>query len=387
MRIAFLIESLELAGAERVVLELAHAGLATNCRTHVITLRHSRAFPCERIGEVRAVSLFQAEEFHWPRSILAAVMRLRRTVQLLQPDVIAVHTPKAALIAALARLKIPALWVLHGHDVCWTGETGRHRFSRAAQRWARRRLRAQVAAVSDSLAERAVQGLGIAREKITVIPNGVDTERFGFHERTPADDIVVCVLGRLVPWKGPMRALEAFGLLRRDFPKARLWFVGDGSMKEELAAKVFARGWDDSVIFWGMLQQPEERLEEATVLWMPSKSEGLPVACAEAMASGLPVLGFDVPGVHDLLKGGCGVLIPPNDTKALAEETVLLIREGNRYKTIARAARNRVEREYSRDEMCSRHYELMRNLCGRQETPSGLAATDLESVHAGADRK
>ncbi len=110
-------------------------------------------------------------------------------------------------------------------------------------------------------------------------------------------------------------------------------------------------------------------LREATVLWLPSEGEGLPVACIEAMATGVPVIGFDVPGVSDLLKGGCGVLVPPGNAAKLADETLALLHDPARYRKIARAARARVENEYSLERMCAAHYSLMRQISGAGGRP------------------
>jgi D-inositol-3-phosphate glycosyltransferase len=291
---------------------------------------------------------------------------------------VAIHTPKAMVVAALAGIRVPTLWVLHGHDVCWDGATVRHWLSRGLQRWAQRKLAGRVAAVSPSLGDHAAKGLGITRKDITIIPNGVDTKRFRFREGPPTGDVVVCVLGRLISQKGPVHALEAFATLRRKFPSARLWFVGDGPMRNELTAAVAAQGWGQSVTFWGTLRRPEERLREATVLWMPSESEGFGIACAEAMASGVPVAGFDVRGIHDLLEGGCGVLARPGDVAGLAEQTALLVRDGDTYRAVARAARARVESHYSLERMCAGHYELMRSLCCEEAAALQFAGTEAE---------
>lgn len=367
MRIVFLIEDLQLAGAERVVLELAQAGRGMGCATHIVTLRETNNLDSSQYRDVQWLPLFRQDEFHWPFSALAAARRLRRVLARLRPDAVAIHSPKAAVVAALAGVPFPALWVLHGHDVCWDGSTARLRFSRGLQRWARRRLGGRLAAVSPSLAKYAAEGLRVERKEIAVISNGVDTGRFRFEEKKPEGDVTVCVLGRLVPWKGPAQAMEAFVWLKKEFPAARLWFVGDGPMREGLAAEAAARGWTRSVTFWGVVQQPEDLLREASVLWHVSESEGFGIACTEAMALGVPVVGFDVRGVHSLLEGGCGVLVPLKDARGLAEQTALLVRDGERYRTIVRAARARVESHYSLEKMCAGHYGLMRSFCHGEE--------------------
>ncbi len=389
MRIVYLVESLKSAGAERVVMELAKAAGREGCEAHVVTLREANTLKGSRYQDVEWHPLFRLGKFRWHKSAPVAAWRLRRKLKQLRPDVLAIHTPKAAVVAALAGVRVPTLWVLHGHDVCWDGRTARHRLSRGLQRWTQRKLAAHLAAVSASLADHAAEGLGMAREEIAVVPNGVDTERFRFEERTPTENVVVCVLGRLVAGKGPWQALEAFGWLRKQFPAARLWFVGDGPLRDGLTAVVAERGWKNAVTFWGMVERPEERLREATVLWMPSESEGLPVACVESMATGTPVLGFDVRGVRDLLQGGCGVLVPPQDAGELAEQTARLVRDGARYRKMARAARTRVERGYSFERMQAGHLQLMRAICTQKPAPCqyAFAIGDFSPPEAGVEER
>lgn len=387
MRIVFFIESLKLAGAERVVLELARASSIEGCEAEVVTLRDSQGPGRDLLEGVNVSPLFEQGKFRWPASALPAAMRLRGILKDIQPDVLAIHTPKAALIAAAAGIKVPTLWVLHGHDICWDGAPSRRRRSRSLQRWTRRKLKAHVAAVSSSLADHAAVGLGMSRKRITVIPNGVDTNRFQFQERTPVDDVVVCFLGRLIPGKGPLQAVEAFELLKKQLPAARLWFIGDGPMRRQLAAEVSTRGLSESVTFWGMLQRPEARLREAHILWMPSQSEGLPVACVEAMASGIPVVGYNVRGVRDLLQDGVGIMTDPKDARGLAAQTVLLVRDGEKYRTIARRARSLVEKEYSLQGMCTRHYALMRTLQDSGSVGSTVSEAAVDEISLRDDRK
>ena len=391
MRIVFLLETLQLAGAERVVLELAKAAPSEDCEATVVVLSETSRLDSGQYGDVQELALFGQGDFEWPRSALLGAWKLRRLLARLRPDLIAIHTPKAAVVAALAGIKVPTLWVLHGHDICWDGVTARRKLSRGLQRWAQRRLRAQMAAVSGSLAQHAAEGLDVPRQEVAVIPNGVETARFQFEERIPRADPVVCVLGRLVAWKGPWQALAAFSFLKKRFPGARLWFVGGGPMREELGAAVAAHGWNKSVVFWGMVERPEEWLRQATVLWMPSESEGLPVACVEAMASGVPVLGFDVRGVRDLLRDGCGVLVPPGDPGQLAAQTVRLVGDPDRYSRIAEAARLRVESQYSVEQMYAGHFGLMRLLCAGKPVVTGAVPTEIGlsacGVHAEEEGK
>ena len=76
MRIAFLVESLQMAGAERVVQELAQAGRDEGCEARVITLQETQACEASQYQDVQEFPLFKRGEFHWPKSALIAALRL-----------------------------------------------------------------------------------------------------------------------------------------------------------------------------------------------------------------------------------------------------------------------------------------------------------------------
>jgi glycosyltransferase involved in cell wall biosynthesis len=119
-------------------------------------------------------------------------------------------------------------------------------------------------------------------------------------------------VGRLIPKKGYATAMEALGALQ-DFDWE--WtLVGEGEERESLGLLAQEKGIADRVHFVGFVENPRPFYESADFFLMPSRWEGFGLVAAEAMASGVPVLASDVPGLAEIVgrngRGG-GWLIPP----------------------------------------------------------------------------
>jgi glycosyltransferase involved in cell wall biosynthesis len=192
-----------------------------------------------------------------------------------------------------------------------------------------------VIAVSESVASHVID-LGAAPERVIVIPNGVDTDRF-----RPASDgrlNQIAFVGRLVANKGSEDALEAFaGLGRSDW---ELVFVGDGPMRRRLEQRATKLGVDTSVKFLGAREDVPALLSRTAIVVRPSLTEGRSLTILEAMAAGACVVASDIVPNRELIEDGVtGVLTPVGDRLRLAEALESLIDDPERRSLIGAAAR------------------------------------------------
>jgi teichuronic acid biosynthesis glycosyltransferase TuaC len=113
--------------------------------------------------------------------------------------------------------------------------------------------------------------------------------------------------------------ITAFTQLRAQRPRCRLNLVGDGVMKDELAALVVSAGLSNAVRMPGGLppEQVAEWISASDVLTLPSWSEGYPNVVVEGAACGRPVVATDVGGTREILDDANGILIPPKNPQAL----------------------------------------------------------------------
>ena len=162
---------------------------------------------------------------------------------------------------------------------------------------------------------------GLSGARLTVVPAGVDLERFGPGPRTRAEPQVpeLLFVGRLQPLKGPDVAVRTLAEVRRERPAARLRIVGGASGVEatgpaQLRSLARQLGVADGLVLEPAVDQTvlAQRYRDADVLLVPSRSETFGLVALEAQACGIPVVAADVPGLEAVVGRG-GTLVPGHD--------------------------------------------------------------------------
>lgn len=222
------------------------------------------------------------------------------------------------------------------------------------------------------------------RQKIRVIPNGIDLARFGpradgGHFRRelglPPRAPLVAVLARLNPLKGVEDFLQAAPIIAGRFPQARFLIVGDGDSRRELEVSAARLGLHDRLVFTGFRADVPEVLSAVTVSVLPSLSEGFSNVVLESMAAGVPVVATTVGGNPEAVEDGVtGFLVPPRQPEALARAIGLLLENPQLAAQFGQAGRRRVTEHFSRDQMVRATERLYLDLLqGKYREPIGGA--------------
>ena len=181
--------------------------------------------------------------------------------------------------------------------------------------------------VSEDLGRVAAENYGADPARIRTIPNGCDASLFHPTDRDAAraqlgiaaDAEVVTYVGRLVAEKGLRELLDACRALAATRPRLRLVLVGEGPMREEIAARLAA---DPSLqVTLAGAQPPAEVarwMAASDLVTLPSYSEGHPNVLVEALACGRPVVATPVGGIPEVVDAESGILVPARDAAALA---------------------------------------------------------------------
>lgn len=318
--------------------------------------------------------------------------RLREVVAEVRPDILHAHSPALnAWPALLSGLGLPvvyeirAFWEDAAVDHGTAREDGpRYRLGRALETAAARRADA-VTTICEGLRGELL-GRGLAPERVTVVPNAVDPERF-----TPCDrkdpallrelDLEGCFvlgfLGSFYAYEGLDLAIAAMPALLAANPATRLLLAGGGPEEARLQAQAKALGVRHAVHFAGRI--PHERIGDwyglADLLVYPRKSMRLtelvtPLKPLEAMARKRPVLASDVGGHRELIADGrTGFLFPAGSAAGLVE-AVERIRglPADRLQALNDEARRFVERERSWSASVARHVEIYERLLSERST-------------------
>jgi len=188
-----------------------------------------------------------------------------------------------------------------------------------------------ITAVSSSVKELCVNNFHIPPDKIKVVLNGVDYEKFGCVKRSkselrkqhslPQDKIVLLQVGTLNKRKNHIAVLRAITSMdEKNKEKIIYLVVGEGGEKSNLSNFVKENGLSKNVVFAGRVS--DEKLVDMYCLSdffiLPSTSEGLPLVFLEAMAAGLPIITFkDLEGVKDIYQPYCMELVPNRSTESI----------------------------------------------------------------------
>lgn len=148
------------------------------------------------------------------------------------------------------------------------------------------------------------------------------------------------MVARLAAQKRIDHAIRAWALVVAEIPDARLDIYGDGALRAELQALIDERGLAEHVTLHGHIAAAPEQTRTAACLLVTSVYEGRPLAIAEAMARGCPVVSYDIAyGPADMIVDGeAGLLVPPGDIEALAAAVVGLLRDEERRDRFSHAA-------------------------------------------------
>jgi glycosyltransferase involved in cell wall biosynthesis len=226
-----------------------------------------------------------------------------------------------------------------------------------AQRWAYRAAHAVVA--NSEAACDQLEREGVAPDRLHLIANGLDIARFApNHEPRPTIRRVVTV-ANLRAEKGHDTLLAAAPRILERYPDATFTFVGDGPRRDHLETLTRALGLSGRVTFLGECRDVVPALAASDLFVLPSRSEAFPNALIEAMAAGLPVIASAVGGIPEVVRhGGNGLLVPCDDTYALADAVLTLMDDPARADALGRAARFDVEHDYTIDRMVERFERL-----------------------------
>jgi colanic acid/amylovoran biosynthesis glycosyltransferase len=231
------------------------------------------------------------------------------------------------------------------------------------------KLRRAVLVLAISEHDRAILLRSEPRARVVVSRLGVAVPR----DQPPREPHLIVSVGSLIEKKGHHNLVAACHMLAKRGVPFRCEILGEGWMRERLAAQITDAGLADRVVLRGHLGRPEtlDLLARATVATLapvasPTEGEdGIPVALIEALARGTAVVSSRISGIPELVVDcQTGLLVPPNDVSALADALERILRDPGLAHQLGEAGRARVSAEYDPEQCFGQAAQLLSEAAG-----------------------
>ncbi len=245
-----------------------------------------------------------------------------------------------------------------GHKVRWVRAWLERRAYRCSD---------NIVAVSEFVADSTCELLKLDRDRVTVIPNPVDTDRF-VPVAAKINSGQLVFIGTIKRHKGVYELVRAMPQIIRGHPGARLSIIGKDQLDEvshksnvynlkQLVPKQVL----DRIDFVGTVPHlaVPTYLQGASVVVLPSRMEAMPLAWLEAMSCGKAVVASKTgPGPEVIENGKSGLLCDPFDPKDIAEKVLMVLKDRVFAERMGRNARRRVEKHFSPDVLVPKNIEF-----------------------------
>lgn len=367
LHILHLISTSGLFGAERVLLELASQSRQLGVDVTVAVVKNSRN-PNSELAEAACreglpTVVIPCEGRFDSRIVRTLGDEIRRS----GVKVVHSHNYKSNYYARQAAAQTGAHWIVTNHG----RRSGFKLFLYALFDALLVRNADRVVAVSPKISGQLVT-LGISRDVLSVIDNGVDLCRFtDLPARADAgrvlglaDDVyVIGSVGALSEEKGHRHLLRTLKIVRESIPNAVCVLVGDGPERARLEMMTREMDVMEAVFFAGKRDDVPTILPRFDLFVLPSLSEGLPMVLLEAQAAKVPVIATNVGAISTVIQDGVtGMVVPPGNAQALTEAIIRSHNAAAETRNMAMKGYQRVKEHYSAENMAQQYLNLYREM-------------------------
>lgn len=357
MRIAFLTRSLEVGGSERQMLLLARGLADRGHRVMVLSM-----YPGGALASLLKGSQVSLQELHkngrW--DLVGFAVRLRGELKRWQPEIIHSYLDVPNIASALIGQTLGGTAIVWGVRDALENLSAYDRFSRFI-RWLTYPLSslAQGIIVNSQAARDLHLARGLSQKNLTVIPNGIDVERFKYDPEgreylrslwgIKQEETLIGLAARLDPKKDHQAFLKAAGMIKAGSPASRFVCVGGGppDLAEKLKNEAIDLGLGSVLVWAGEVADMAAAYSACDIALSTSYGESFPNTVAEAMACERPVVVTNA-GDSAAVVGPLGRVAPVRDSSALAQACLaLLTLSQEERRDLGKDLRSRVVEQFS----------------------------------------
>lgn len=343
---AHLIQSLDSGGCENMLLRTLPLVKKFD---HVIITLNKRGDLADKFEEkgVRVVNINQKSLID-----LFSYRRLNIKIKELKPNLIITYLFHADFIGRLylqliSKINVvPFLRTTYNHKNYWQARL----FEKVTKGLVYKYL-----ANSEAVKNYYVNQIGVEENKITVIPNGIDTDYYNNILKDPnlekklgikQDETVLICVANLHINKGHKYLLEAFEEIYKTNKKIKLLLVGDGAEKETLQKQIKNYNSKNNILFLGIRKDIPVLLKTSDIFILPTLFEGMSNAIMEAMACGIPVATSNINENMELLGKTGGFYFRPNNSNAISKTIESIITSEKKAQKIAKNGKDIISKGY-----------------------------------------
>jgi len=382
-RVLFILNSMNWGGIGRILSDVS-CRLPESVEQIFVLLENKAVYPIRgrRIVLQESRNRERTDRGH---NLLQCVLRYRRILKEVKPDVVVSFHHDARTIHMLAKESLPAIRCktivadlgLASHYRKYLGGMRRRIYSFSVSRALRQADR--IIAIAEGVQTDLIAGFGVEQSKIEVIYGSVDSESARQMALEPVDhpwfsesSKFIALSGRLVVEKNQADLLRAFAIVRKN-AFSRLVLIGDGPEKANLVRLARSLEIESHVLFTGFQSNPHKFIARSSVFAFPSVFEAQGLVLLESMAVGCPVAAYDCPvGPREMLAPGTkspagewsmeeaqyGILVPGGNVEALVGSILKLMADSQLRERYACIGRERAA-HFSAEEMAKKYLAAM----------------------------
>jgi glycosyltransferase involved in cell wall biosynthesis len=280
-----------------------------------------------------------------------AYLKIREIIRDFKPDIVHTHASKPGAIGRLAAFheKVPVVvHTFHGHVFHSYFGKAKTMFYKTIERYLASKSNSIIAISQSQADELSLEHTICSAEKIKIIPLGFDLGKFhdgkeakrkAFREEynLETNELVVCIVGRLVPVKNHAFLLDVIKTVNiKSKVNFRLFIVGDGEERTKIEAKARILGLSFSaekkskaqIIFTSWIKEVDFVYSGSDIVVLTSLNEGTPVSLIEAQAAGKPIVSTDVGGIHNIvLENETALLSAKTDVENFSNNLIRLLED------------------------------------------------------------
>lgn len=356
MRILHIITSLNIGGAEKLMVDLLPRLKQKGVDVELLLFIGNRTMFYEQLEKegVKIHTFSEGGSVYSPKHIF----RLYRFLKKNKFDVIHTHNTAPQIFAAIVSVLVSLKLVTTEHNT--TNRRRNWKWYKMVDRWMYSRY-SQVICISKGTENNLRNYINEHTNKCITIYNGVDIRKYEKAKPThanPEKKNIITMVAAFRPQKDQDTLIKAFSIL----PKAKyiLWLVGDGVRRKQLETLVEEKGLTHVVKFWGIRQDVADILMSSDIAVMSSHYEGFGLTAVEGMAAGKPFIASDVDGLREIVEGA-GLLFQQGNNKQLASIILELTNNIDLYNTVAEQCLQRA-RQYDISKMVEGYLTVYKNL-------------------------